>query len=391
MRGLLILCALAACAQPPNYTLVVDGGEFDRGPAIASFEMPEAARVTYWQARGPDGIAAPIQLDASGTGVIILESLGARETRTLALEPAPQTRGVALEQAGGLLRFHVQGRLVVAYHAAKMPMPRGDIDSIYHRNGYLHPVVSPSGRMVTDDYAPNHMHHHGIWAAWTKTLFQGRAPDFWNMGSGTGAVEGVAVDEAWEGPVHGGLRARHRYIDLTGDHAVTALLEEWRLRVYNPPGALHHIFDVALTQESATESLLALPTYRYGGVGFRGHRDWDGEEGATFLTSQGKDRSNGHATRARWCHIGGVVDGEPVGIAILGHPDNYEAPQPMRIHPTEPFFNFAPSQAGDFAIAPGALYEARYRFVVYDGLPDAETLDRLWEDYAHPPRVWIQP
>ena len=61
----------------------------------------------------------------------------------------------------------------------------------------------------------------------------------------------------------------------------------------------------------------------------------------------------------------------------------------MRIHPTEPFFNFAPSQTGPWEIRPGEDYVSRYRFVVSDGKPDAALLDRLWDDYANPPRVEI--
>ena len=152
----------------------------------------------------------------------------------------------------------------------------------------------------------------------------------------------------------------------------------------------YHVFDLMLEQEAATDSALILPTHLYGGVGFRGRREWDGAENTQFLTSEGHDRSDGHATRARWCHIGGLVDGVPVGIAILGHPDNREAPQPMRIHPTEPFFNFAPSQASEFAIEPGAPHVMQYRFIVYDGAPDPELLDRLWNDYAQPPVALVQ-
>ena len=74
---------------------------------------------------------------------------------------------------------------------------------------------------------------------------------------------------------------------------------------------------------------------------------------------------------------------------MLCHPSNFRFPQPMRIHPTEPFFNFAPSQAGDWEIKPGEEYVSRYRFVVMDGKPDAELLERLWRDYAHPPRVEV--
>jgi hypothetical protein len=85
--------------------------------------------------------------------------------------------------------------------------------------------------------------------------------------------------------------------------------------------------------------------------------------------------------------MGGVLDGALTGIAILGHPDNVRAPQPQRIHPTEPFLNFAPQQAGDVEILPGKPLTLRYRFVVVDGPPDRANLDRLWNDYAHPPRV----
>jgi hypothetical protein len=88
--------------------------------------------------------------------------------------------------------------------------------------------------------------------------------------------------------------------------------------------------------------------------------------------------------------MGGMVEGGLTGIAILGHPDNANAPQPQRIHPTEPFFNFAPQQAGNLEIAPGKPFTARYRFVVADGAPDKAELDRLWNDYAHPPKVTVK-
>ena len=63
----------------------------------------------------------------------------------------------------------------------------------------------------------------------------------------------------------------------------------------------------------------------------------------------------------------------------------------MRLHPTEPFFNFAPQQAGDMAIKPGETFTARYRFVVHDGAPDRAELDRLWNDFATPPTVRLLP
>ncbi|MCY4223737.1 MAG: PmoA family protein, partial [Bacteroidetes bacterium] len=70
--------------------------------------------------------------------------------------------------------------------------------------------------------------------------------------------------------------------------------------------------------------------------------------------------------------------------AILSHPVNYESPQPVRIHPTEPFFNYAPTQAGAFSITHQQPMEWKYRFITYDGAHDSKLLEALWQDFASP-------
>jgi hypothetical protein len=206
-------------------------------------------------------------------------------------------------------------------------------------------------------------------------------------------VEFVALDQTWSGPVHGGFRARHRFMDLTAPTPRAVLNETWEVKVYGGTAGPtpFWVFDLVSTQECATSSPLKLPEYRYGGIGFRGHGQWDGKANAFYLTSEGEtDRVKAHASRARWCHIGGQVDGRRTGMAMLGHPDNFRAPQPMRIHPDEPFLNFAPCQAGDMEITPGRPYVSRYRCIVADGPPDRALLDRLWNGYAHPPQVKVE-
>jgi hypothetical protein len=237
------------------------------------------------------------------------------------------------------------------------------------------------------------VHHHGIWFPWTKTEFEGRQPDFWNMGEGKGTVEFVSLGETWSGPVFGGFQTRHRFIDLTAPQSKPALHEAWEVIAYNVGHGPRRffLFDLVSTQECATTSPLKLPKYYYGGLGLRGNWHWNGTENAFFLTSEGEtNRVRGNETRGRWCHIGGRVDGELTGVAVFCHPENFRAPQPMRLHPGEPFFCFAPSQLGDWEIAPGKSYVSRYRFVVADGPPDPVELERMWNDYAHPPSVEIK-
>jgi hypothetical protein len=298
--------------------------------------------------------------------------------------------GVALSEKDGTRRVTVDGKEVLTYNGPKTPLPAG-FEPQYQRGGYISPVFTPSGKLVTDDYPPNHKHHHGIWSPWTATRFEGRSPDFWNMGQKTGTVEFVKAGP--EAKADGSLTFTtfHRMVDLSAKpDPKVALNEQWDVTAYDKSKAgaekPANVFDLTITQNCATESPLLLPKYYYGGLGLRGNRQWDGaDDKCRFLTSEGRTRKDGNETTARWCWVGGNVDGSVCGITILCHPTNFRAPQPVRLHPTEPFFCFAPQQAGDFSIEPGKPYVARYRFVVADGEPDKALIERLYEDFAKTP------
>ena len=382
----------AACTPATSqYKVIVSAGDLDRIQSVASFDLPQGVENQSLTLIDESGALMPVQM-LEGKGWFILDRLPAGETREYTLQPAdrPPADRIILEDDGEAVSFTFDAMPILRYNAVETNFPQPDIDPIFKRGAYIHPVYTPSFTLITNDYPPNHVHHHGIWAAWTNTVFQGRTPDFWNMGAGTGTVLPVGVDTAWGGPVLGGFTSRHRYVDLSAGDPVDAINETWEARIYAVEAdAPYFLFDLRLIHTTAGDSALVLPEYRYGGLGFRGHDDWEGAENTFFLTSEGKDRNNGHATTARWCHIGGYVGDKLAGVGILGHPDNFRAPQNMRIHPTEPFFNWAPSQAGDWAITPDYPYDASYRFVVMDGGPDQDLLNRLWADYADPVRVEV--
>jgi hypothetical protein len=79
---------------------------------------------------------------------------------------------------------------------------------------------------------------------------------------------------------------------------------------------------------------------------------------------------------------GPVAGGGEATIAILASPHNPRAPEPVRIHPTLPYFCFAACQQGAFTIEPGAPRETRYRIVAMDGPPDVARLEELWQEFA---------
>ena len=378
-------------------SITVAAGEFDRRDAIVTVMLPGGADPGMWVLRDEAGKPTPLQTGPTGRGRFILGELAAGQTRKYKLERSDggrvgQETPVDVQRSGGTVKFSSGGREILQYRGDKTPLPQG-YEEKFQRGGYIHPVFTPSGRLVTDDYPPKHKHHHGVWSPWTKTKFEGRAPDFWNMGEQTGTVEFTGLSGAWGGPVAGGFNATHRFVDLSAKPQPKAALEEtWNVVVYRPLGGQrkYHVFDLTTTQTCASNNPLILPKYHYGGLGFRGHREWDGKDNAVFLTSEGKDRSNGNETRGRWCHVGGKVGDDSAGVAVLCHPENFRFPQPMRLHPDEPFFCYAPSQLGDWSIEPGKPYVARYRFVVSDGPADKAEIERLWNDFASPPKVTVE-
>ena len=303
-----------------------------------------------------------------------------------------RARAAKVEQRDGRFTFTLGGRRAFDYRYDTVPPPEG-LDESYAKSAYLHPLYSPGGRIVSGDFPEAHRHHHGIWFPWRHTRFEGREVDFWNTPEKQGRVEFAEVDGFGSGLVCGWLSVQHRHVDLTAPEGPkTALAETWRVRAFRvlgPSAVSANVIDVVSTQTCASESPLEVLEYHYGGFAFRGSEQWEGARGCSFMTSEGKGRADGNETRAHWVAVTGSVDGELATIAALCNPDNFRAPQPVRLHPEEPYFCFAPQQLGGFEIAPDEPYVSRYRLVVYDGDVDGRWVEDLWRDYASPAVVRV--
>jgi hypothetical protein len=191
--------------------------------------------------------------------------------------------------------------------------------------------------------------------------------------------------------VAGGFLARLASTDLSVKPPRPVLDSSWKVVVHGLLGRrpAYFLFDLDWTDQVVGQQPLVLPEYRYGGLGLRGNREWIDPLRVTFLTSEGQDRLTGENTRARWVHLGGRVGNKEAGIAVLIHPLNLRAPEPVRLNPGIPLLCVAPPKAGPLRIEPGRPYAARYRFVVSDGRANVALLERLWRDFARPPRVTV--
>jgi len=394
---LLAASLLLACHFPIHAAAVrvtVEAAAADRRETIVSFAVPAVAR--GWQRLETEaGQVIPFQADGEGKGWFVLDELKAGATKTFRLKAGEAAAAVVTAKIdGALVQLAVGGKSVAAYQTTPSIPPEG-VAAHYAHGVYLHPVFTPAGRLVTADYPPDHKHQRGIFFAWTKTQFEGRAPDFWNMGKAdnknTAVTEFIAVDRIWSGPVHGGFASRHRFVDRLGLEPKIMLNEEWTVTVYavGASGGRAWLMDFVSRQECAGTSAVKLLKYHYGGLGVRGAAAWDPVEAVTFLTSNGDERTRGDASKANWVHMGGQLQGAPAGLAVLIHPANFRSPQPLRLNPNNPQLCVAPSADGDWEITPGQPYISRYRFVLADGPANKVELERLWVDYARPPVVKV--
>ena len=352
--------------------------------------------------RGSERIPTPSQIEPGNPPRlwwILSGTTPAGSTRTFQfmkgdVKPPKVDARVEVTKDNSVLQIRRGDTNILQYNHAPVPPPEGK-SPLYTRSGFIHPLWSPTGDVLTDIHPADHIHHIGIWMPWTKTKFEGKEVDFWNLAGGQGTVRFVKFLSTTSGPVYGGFKAEQEHVALkTSDGEKVVLKEVWDVRVYNigGPEKGYWLWDFKSTQQCVADSPLYQSKYRYGGFGFRGAAEWEGEN-SMYLTSEGRTGKDGHATRARWCEAAGAIKGKWAGITFMSHPGNFQHPEPMRIWPPgmkHVFFNWAPSQATDWVMEPGKEHVFRYRQYVHEGKVKVADAERMWRDFAEPPKVKLE-
>jgi hypothetical protein len=370
--------------------LLLDPVTFEPDSALALFEQvkKEKIPVVFQIEQLPEGRVL---------SWILSSQTKAGAVRTYVLEKGVAASGekvIRTTDKGDALLLSSGADKVMAYHYAVMLPPAGEKYE-YRRSGFIHPLWSPTGEVLTHVQPKDHYHHYGIWNPWTQTSFEGKTVDFWNLASGQGAVRFKTFHSLVEGAVFGGFKAIQEHVVFKPGYEKIALMEVIGVKLWNVKAASGQkvwLWDFSSTLNCASASPLTIKAYRYGGFSIRATAEWNVNT-SSILTSEGKTRKDADNTSGRWMFCNGVAGGNPSGILFLSCPANFNHPEPMRIWPEsshDVFMNFCPAKNKDWQLEPGKEYTLRYRVVTYSGEMTAARAEQYWQDFAYPPQVSVK-
>jgi predicted dehydrogenase len=365
--------------------------------------------------------AADISIQNEGKAVLLGDVIEAAEAKVadrlkelnvnLATKKSDETAKLTCRETDDSIVISNADKILLQYNKAVTKRP-ADVNEEFARSGYIHPIITPGGKVVTGDFPLSHPHQHAFFMAWVKTKFEGREIDFWNQAKKSGRISHSKVLKVINDDKRCGFSVELLHKDITTpEKPVEVLRENWEVTA-SDCGDNCFSFDLVSRQTNVADSPLVLEKHVYGGLGVRGNAQWDkpganramnvwSRENAAststgisveppgidvmghdFLTSEKKMRTDGNHTTAKWTAMYGPVDGKTAGIAVLMHPENFRFPQPVRLHPSKPYFSVAPVVAGQFEIKPGETYVTRMRVIAFDGDVDAAMLDHQWQMYS---------
>ena len=112
-----------------------------------------------------------------------------------------------------------------------------------------------------------------------------------------------------------------------------------------------------------------------------------------YLSSEGLKGDAVWGTRGRWVMLSGVVDQQPVALAILDHPKNpgfptYWHARGYGLFAANPLGQKALSNGKEqlnYALEPGQSATFQYRLVIFTGVPSVTRIEAEYKEFASQP------
>ena len=222
-----LLSSQAASLDEPLGTITVDAGNYTRVDTVVSLDLSGVPGVGFpsdelqlMEMESMRAVKVPVQFEAGSPPRlwwVLSGTTPAGTKRTYQLyKKQGKSRipgGIRTVKDDKVIRIEKDGTKVLSYNHAIIPPPAGQSE-LYNRSAFIHPLWSPAGSVLTNIHPSDHYHHVGIWMPWTKTKFEGKEVDFWNLNKGQGTVRFKRFLSRTSGPVFGGFQAEHDHVAL---------------------------------------------------------------------------------------------------------------------------------------------------------------------------------
>ena len=115
------------------------------------------------------------------------------------------------------------------------------LDGKYERSGYIHPLYSLKGNIMTEDFPADHPYHHGIFWAWHQIILAGKkVADGWTSDSISWRVGGLKI---MRGKNKISLIAQVNWITATDARKPVVLIKEKTIITINAENKNQRVID----------------------------------------------------------------------------------------------------------------------------------------------------
>jgi hypothetical protein len=308
-------------------------------------------------------------------------------------EPVPAPFTLDADDCGMVLKTP-DGRTVFRYLTKKPPRTNLRANSVC----CFHPLNTPGGQRLTDLAPGDHYHHRGVFLAWHTSEFWEKADfsqfgptrpprgwhisrgDFWGWGQ-YAPTDGVVIKNR-----------EVKLVEADAEHAVVRIANAWMIHERTRMEEI----TTATVREDATAYVIDLD-YRlspafdlvlnrtsFGGFCVRARNDGE----SFYATADGKvNLPDPHYSvpelnwpAADWYdYTITLTNDKTIGCAVIDHPTN----PPATWHNPRYVWMINPCIVADepVTVKQGQTLRLRYRLVVHDGPPAAETLKKLSDEF----------
>jgi len=284
----------------------------------------------------------------------------------------------------------------------------------------LYPLRTASGKAITRGFPleprpgerVDHPHHVGLWFNYGDV----NGLDFWNNSDAIrpedapkmGTILHRAIRKVESGKGQGALEVTMEWVD----HKGKVLLREDTRFVFHAMGDVRAVDRI--TTLTALDEPVRFRDNKEGVLGLRVARalehpstrpeiftDASGRPTAVpvldntgvtgkYRSSEGKEGEAVWGTRGRWTMLSGVIEGEPVTVAILDHPQNVGFPtywhaRGYGLFAANPLGQKALSDGKEelnFQLAAGQSVTFRHRLLILTGPTTPEQVERYYQAFA---------